>query len=133
MTYQKGFSLVEIVLVTAIIGSLALLILSIPSSLASIQRSRHVSIAKTIAAKEVESLRRLTFANLANGTSQFTDADLSLLPQGNASYTISDCPQTICKSSESIKQASITVSWNESGKNQNISLDTLIGSGGLGQ
>lgn len=130
---QKGVTILELVLVVFTIGFMALLINNLPGAVKSISISKHLSIAKNIADKEVEYLRRQTYGNLTNGAMTFTDLSLSNLPQGSASYTISDCPVSICTQGESVKQAQVTVSWKEEGKVSSVNLYTLISDGGLGQ
>lgn len=131
--HQKGVSLVELVLVTAAVVVLALLIGNLPSSVASINKSRHLSIAREVASKQIESLRKQTYQNLSNGTISFTDAKLSSLSQAAASYEINDCPISLCALSEEAKQVKVRVSWNELGDNKEVELTTIISQGGIGQ
>lgn len=130
---QSGISLIEIVLVIAAVGFLALLIGTIPSTINAINRSSHISLAKDIAGKQVESLRKSTYANLSNGQSTFTDPDLVKLNNYAANYEVVDCPTSICTHDEKAKQVTITVSWNEGAKTSSTRLVTIIGEGGVGQ
>lgn len=132
---QAGISLVELVIVAGAVVFLGLLVMSFPSSVASISRSRHISIAKDIANRQVEELRKQTYGNLANGTNSFTDTNLSSLNQGTAAYEVSDCPVTVCTDGQTtnIKQVKVTVSWDESGDTKKVEMDTLVGEGGVGQ
>jgi competence protein ComGC len=79
---ERGISLVEIVMVIFIIGMVILLFGSLPNSISLIGTSTRESSAKEIALKKIESLRNLTYDNLAIGTSYITDSRLSSLPQG---------------------------------------------------
>lgn len=130
---QKGISLVEVVLAAAVVIFLALLINSLPSSISSINKSKHSSIARDIASKEIEFLRKQDYDNLVIGSNTFTDSKLLSLPSSNASYNIEDCPPQICTQSEKIKKATVAVYWLESGENKKVELTTLISDGGLGQ
>lgn len=132
---EGGFSLVELVLVASAVIFVGLLIMSLPSAISSIDRSRHASIAKEVANRRLEELRKVSYANLANGTNVFNDADLGSLNQSSAHYEIEDCPATICTDPGvyRIKQVKVRVLWNESGDNKKVELATLVGEGGLGQ
>lgn len=130
---ERGFTLIELVLGIAIIAFLVLIINSIPSSISTITRSRHISLASNIASKELESLRKQGFDNLANGNGSFSDSNLSSLPNSSASFSIEDCPGNVCTLGEHAKQITVSVSWNEPGENKTINLTTLVGEGGLDQ
>lgn len=130
---QAGVSLVEVVLVLAIISALAFLINSFPSALASINKSRHTSIARDIASKKIDTLRKQTYDNLTNGSTAFTDSDLSSLPQSTAVYEINDCPESICDSSETVKEVGVVITWREPGNTEELKITTLVGKGGIGQ
>lgn len=130
---EKGASFVELILVVAAVGFLALLINSIPSAISSISRSRHTSIAREIASKEMDYLRKQTYANLPNGENSFSDTALTSLPLSSASYVIESCSSEICQNEENAKQVKVKVSWSESGDNKSVELATIVGEGGIGQ
>lgn len=132
---EKGFSLLELVLVAAAVIFLGFLIMSLPSAMASINRSRHTSIAKDIVSRQIEKLRERTYTNLANGTNTFTDTELSILNQSSATYDITDCPASICPNSEDykLKQVKVLVLWNELGDSKKVEMTTLVAEGGIGQ
>lgn len=129
--YQRGVSLAELVIVVIILGFLSLLITNIPSSISSINKSKHTSIAKTIASRKMESLRRITYANLVDGNNSFTDTDLYSLPSATATVGISDCPANICTNQEHAKQAQVTIGWKEGSDAKQVKFTTIIGEGGL--
>lgn len=133
MSKERGASLIELVLVIAIIGFLVLIINSIPSSIANINRSRHISQARDVASKKLESLRKQGYSSLASGTGSFSDPALSSLPSSSTTYTIEDCPSSVCTNSEHVKQITAVVYWKEGQENKNVSLVTLVGEGGLEQ
>lgn len=132
-TKQSGVSLIELILVVAAVAFLVLLLANLPSAIASINKSRHASIARNIVNKQIDYLRKQTYTNLADGTSSFSDTALSSLPGAVGTYKIEDCPSAICVASEEIKQVTVTVLWNEMGDDKFIEVVTLVGEEGLGQ
>jgi len=132
-TKQAGISLIELILVVAAVAFLVLLLANLPSAIASINKSRHASTARSIVNKQTDYLRKQTYTNLANGTNSFSDTALSSLRSAAGTYKIEDCPPAVCTASEEIKQITVTVSWNEMGDNKSIEVVTLVGKEGLGQ
>lgn len=130
---EQGVSLVEIVMVIVALGFLILLIANLPSSFNLISRSRHQSLAKDVALRKIDSLRKQGYSNLVDGVNTFVDNDLVTLSSPSASYVISDCVAPVCTNAELAKQISVVVNWNESGDNKKVELSTIVSSGGLGQ
>lgn len=130
---EKGFSLIESLLVVVIIGSAVLLIANIPNALMLIGKSRHVSLAREIAVKQVEDKRTINYSNLVNDNSPISDTRLNLLPQGNGTVEVADCDPSICTQGENIKSVMVIVNWQYNGKSQTVSLKTMIGEGGINQ
>lgn len=130
---QKGFSLVEILLVIMVVGLIVALISNLPNSISLIGSSKRYSIAKDIATKELENLRLNGYDNLgSNGTSSFNDSRLTSLTSSTATLTIADCPGTVCKNGETdVKQVTVTLTWKEKNQTRSINLATLISKGGL--
>lgn len=133
MLNQRGISLAETLLVIFAIGFIVLLLANLPNSMNLINKSRHLSLAREIASKQIEDKRSINYANLANDNSAISDSRISLIPSGSGTVVVEDCPNTICTNGEHIKQITVTVSWKESGKQQTINLKTFIGEGGLDQ
>lgn len=131
--FEKGVSLVEIILVVAAVIILALLIASLPQSIASIRKSNNTSLAREIAGKQLDLLRKQPYQNLSNGTNNFSDASLSKLPSPTASFEIDDCPGNICTEGEDAKKIKVNVNWIESGDAKSVELLTIVTEGGLGQ
>lgn len=131
--YERGISLIELILVIVAVIVLAFIVSSLPSSIQSIRNSGNTSLAREIASKQLDFFRKQPYSNLSNGTNSFTDASLSKLPFPAAEYEIDDCPTTICTAGEEAKQIKIKITWKESGITKNIELETLIADGGLGQ
>lgn len=130
---RRGFSLAELVLIIAATSFLGLIISNLPASVGTINKSKHTSVAQEIATKQIDYLRKRTFANLASGTNSFSDPSLSSLPGGAAAYTVMDCPSQVCTHQEKARQVEVRVSWNEGSDSKNVDLVTLIGDGGVGQ
>ena len=130
---EKGISLVEIVLVAAAVIALALLLGTLPSSMSSINKSRHASIAREIAAREIEYIKKQPYENFLEGVNTFTDLSLNNLASGSAYYEIKACPAEICTNEEEMKEVKVSVSWSESGEPVKVELVTLIYAGGIGQ
>lgn len=133
MDNEHGFSLIESLLVVVIIGSIVFLIANIPNALMLNSKSNHLSLAREIAAKQIEEKRAISFANLANDSSPIFDNRISLLPQGSGTTVVEDCSSVICTNNESMKQITVTVFWKDNNKAQVITLKTLIGEGGINQ
>lgn len=133
MNKQKGFSLVEIILAIMVVALIVALITNLPNSFSLIGASRRYATAKDIATKRLENLRLNGFSNLGlPGTTSFSDSRLAVLPSATATYTIADCPPSICTHGETdIKQVNVTLTWQEKNQTRTINLYTFISSGGL--
>lgn len=132
----SGFSLVELLLVVVAVGILVALMGSIPNSVGLITRSKHQSLAREIALKQIEDKRAITYANLTNTSptgDPFSDSRLNLLPSGAGKITIKDCDPVLCTNSEELKEINIEVTWTEAGKLQIIKIQSMIAKGGLNQ
>lgn len=130
---EKGVSLIESLLVVVVIGSIVFLIANIPNALMLIGKSKHISIAREIAVKQIEDKRNINYANLVNDNSPISDSRLSLLPSGAGAVVVEDCPPVICANGENIKQITVTVSWVDNNKPQDLTVNTMIGEGGINQ
>lgn len=130
---NKGVSLIELILVVIAVAILALLISSLPGAIASIRKSGNTSTAREIVSKQIDTLRKQPYANLSNGTNNFTDTALLNLPFSTATYEIEDCPLEICSLGEEAKTVKVKVNWIESGDTKTVELSTLLIEGGLGQ
>lgn len=130
---EHGVSLVEIILAIAAIGFIVILMANLPNALGLITLARHTSLAKEIAAKQIEDKRSISYVNLVNDTSPVSDSRLNILPAGAGVIEIRDCDPIICTNLEPIKHVKVTVSWKDNQKDQNIMLETFIGEGGLNQ
>lgn len=130
---EKGVSLIESLLVVVVIGIVVILLANIPNAMMLASKSKHMSLAKEIATKQIEDKRSISYANLANDTSPISDSRLSLLPEGSGTVTVEDCDLSVCSSEEHIKQITVEVLWQDGSKAQKITLKTMIGEGGINQ
>ncbi len=126
---NKGFSLIEILLVLLIIGFVVMLIFNLPPSINLIGSSRYNSLAKDIASKKIEDLRARGYENLASGA--FSDNGLNSLPSGFGEVVVEDCPVSICTNTEEVKQVTVKVKWLEGSEEETVELLTMIGEGGI--
>ncbi|TSC65479.1 MAG: Uncharacterized protein CEO21_401 [Microgenomates group bacterium Gr01-1014_80] len=137
LTNNKGFSLIELLLVILAVGFLVALLDNVPRSVGLITKSKHQSLAREIILKQIEDKRATTYANLTDTSSSgdpFSDSRLNLLPSGAGKITIKDCDPALCSSSEEVKEILVEVTWTERGKNpQTVRLKSLIAKGGLNQ
>ena len=130
---QRGSSLVELLLVIVIIASSVFLIANIPNALTLVGKSKHLSLAKEIASKQIEDKRNISYANLVNDESTITDSSISLLPSGSGTVVVEDCDEAVCTNGENIKKVTVIISWKDNRKDQSVVLTTLIGEGGINQ
>ena len=130
---EDGASLPESLLAVVILGVLVLLMANIPNAMMLISKSRHLSLAREIAVKQIEDKRSINYTNLINDTAELSDPRLSLLPEGSGTVIVEDCSPAVCTNGESLKQVTVTVNWLDNNKDQSIALKTMIGEGGINQ
>lgn len=130
---SSGFSLIESLLVVIVIGMIVFLLASIPNSLMLFAKSKHASLAREIAVKQIEDKRTINYSNLVNGSSTISDPRLTSLPQGNGTIVVGDCNPAICINSENIKEITVSVNWLDNNKTQSLTIKTMVGEGGINQ
>jgi prepilin-type N-terminal cleavage/methylation domain-containing protein len=130
-TAQKGFSLVEILVVTVIAGLIILAVANLVPAISLIGSGNHELIAKEVAAQKIEDIRTLGYDNLGNGSSVISDSRLNPLNQASAAATISDCSPTICTNGELLKEVVVSISWMENSKPKTFQVATFVAKGGL--
>ena len=133
MNNQNGFSLVEILLVLSVFGLLIILLSAFPNSVNLITWSRHQSLAREIAVKEIERIREQPYSNLAEGTQSLNDSRIDFLPQGSGETKIEPCDSTICTQSELVKKITVKINWTQLSENKQVLLTTFVSEGGLNQ
>ncbi|KKR81241.1 MAG: hypothetical protein UU73_C0003G0195 [Candidatus Daviesbacteria bacterium GW2011_GWA1_41_61] len=131
---QSGISLIELTLVVMLVLALAMVVANLPSWTASITGSKYNSIAREVASKKINYLRKNLYSkNLPNGTTVFSDESLTKIPSSTASYSIEDCSEDICLNDEQVKKVTVQINWKERAENKFLELVTLVGVGGVGQ
>lgn len=130
---KNGFSLVESLLVVVLIGFIILLMSNLPSAIGLIRKSNSLSLAREIAAKQIEDKRAISYVNLVNDNTPIVDSRINSLPAGSGTVTVEDCDSAICTNSELVKMVTVTVNWRENNKDQSLTLKTFIAEGGLNQ
>lgn len=133
----KGFSLIELLLVSLSVGFLVLLLANLPNSINLIGKSRQESLAREIISKAVEDRRAIAYINLSPGETPINDQRINLLPDGAGKILVEDCNPvnfpSICPNSENVKLVTVTISWKTAGKFQEAKVKTIIAEGGLNQ
>lgn len=130
---EKGVSLIESLLVVVAVAIIVVLLANLPNAINLINKSKHLSLAREIALKQLEDKRSISYINLANDTTAIVDNRFESLPQGSGTVVVADCDPLICTSGESIKKITVTISWKEGSTQQQFKIDTFIGEGGLNQ
>lgn len=138
--------MVESLLVVVMLGLITFLLANIPNALMLIGKSRHVSLAREIAAKQIEDKRSTDYINIGLGPSAISDSRLSLLPSGDGTVVVGvpneetpdpydwiSCDTSVCTDGEAVKQVKVTVTWVDNNKPQEIILATMISEGGINQ
>lgn len=133
MENEKGVSLIESLLVIVVVASIVFLMANLPNAYALVGKSKHLSLAREIALKQIEDKRMLNYENLVLDNSPIVDSRLSLLPQGTGTVIVEDCNSKICINGESVKQVTTTINWKDNNKAQTVTLKTMISKGGLNQ
>lgn len=122
---KRGFTLIEVLLSVFFFTALVTILLSASGTLLHTRAGNLQTLAAKIASKQIENLRNTAFASLP-GSGSFADSDLSQLPQGTATRTI-----TNYESDPDIKEVQITIAWTENGAPKQVQLMTLIYKNGL--
>lgn len=133
INFVSGVTLIETLLVVAVVGTAVFLLANLPNAMGLVNKSRHLSLAREIAAKEIEDKRNISYINLVNDTSSIVDQRISLLPAGIGQTVVEDCDPTICTNGEHIKQVTVTVNWQDNNKAQTLTFKTMVGEGGINQ
>lgn len=136
MKSQRGVSLIESLLAVVMVGVIVLLLSNLPNAFSLMNKSKHMSLAREIAAKQIEDKRAINYVNLVNDTTTITpqiEPRLNSLPDGSGAIVVEDCDGQICPNGEAIKKVTVTINWKDNNKSQSINIKTFIGEGGLNQ
>jgi prepilin-type N-terminal cleavage/methylation domain-containing protein len=115
-----GFSLVEIVVSIAILGTILILLQATITSSVLVRDAKNQGIALSIARNKIESLRLGGYAALPV-TGSFSDNLLSSLPQATTTLTVNVY-------NDKTKQVTVKVIWKDArlSASSTVSLSTLI-------
>lgn len=127
---SEGFGLIEILLSVVLIIAIVTALFASSGTFLIRRGSDLQSIASKIASKDIESLRDQSFSSLpAAGTYTcvIVDTDLSNLGAG----ACGDRTVSNYTGDANIKQITVTIRWQQSGKSKSLVMDTLIYTNGL--
>ncbi|MEK7617287.1 MAG: hypothetical protein AAB414_04475 [Patescibacteria group bacterium] len=133
---QAGVSLIESLMIIVVVSAVVMLLVNLPNAMNLVQKSKHLSLAREIAAKQIEDKRSINYINLVNSTTNITgseDLRMNSLPNSSGQVLVEDCDPSICTNNEHIKKVTVTINWKDNNKYGAITLKTLIGEGGLNQ
>lgn len=124
----RGFTIVELLVVIAVagimIGSLSEVV---TTYVHTAQRGRYLSLANAYVEAKIEAMRNAGYNSLNVGTYGLASELPAQLPPGRSAT------MTITNPYVGIKQADITVSYNDQGLNNSYSYTTYIGELGVEQ
>lgn len=128
MKDQKGFTLVELIGTIAVLGIITLGVANLFYTIQYIQRqSNYMDRATRAAQRQVEVLRNNSYNSLPLGDIDFTNQLPDSLPSNRTGTT------HVSEPSPGLKRVDVTVSYNDGGKQQQVTLSSLIGVIGLSQ
>lgn len=127
---SAGFTLVEIVVVTSVIGMMIIALTNLVIAIGGIQRqSERLTLASRIAESKIESLRNNHYNNLVNSPPvvDFTNELPANLPEPRSATV------TVSEPSSGIKRLDVSISYSDGKLTKNVNLSGLIGNIGLSQ
>lgn len=118
MRTRRGFTLIEVVIATFLIGLLAVLTANILTAAPLSRHAEEKNTALVIASSKLEALRAEGYEALpASGA--FTDPALANLPGGSGTITVSQY-------NDKTKEVTVTVTWDEGETTSDVAVTTLI-------
>ncbi len=126
---RDGFTIVELLITILIVGIVTASISSLFISINNVQhKTSNVDSATRAAQREIELLRNDNYASLTAGqTINFTDQLPTSLPADRSGTA------TISEPAADIKRVDVNVTYTEGGKQQKVTLSSLIGVIGITQ
>jgi prepilin-type N-terminal cleavage/methylation domain-containing protein len=115
---HRGFTLVEVLISLFVVAMLLTVVQSLIAGIPAARLAKDQSTALKIATNEIESIRAGGYGAVP-ATGSFSDSLLTSLPSGAGSITTSAF-------NTKTKQVVVSVSWQEAGKTQSVSLSTLV-------
>ena len=127
---NDGFTLVELVVVTAVVGLMIISLGNLFIGIGSIQRQAdRLAIADRIAEDKIESLRNAHYNTLTNSppSLDFTNELPADLPTPRSGLI------TISEPNPGIKRLEVIITYKESSRTKTVQLSALIGNIGISQ
>ncbi len=124
----QGFTIVELLVTIAVagimIGSLSQVV---TTYIHTAQRGRYLNLANSYVEAKVEALRNIGYNAISLGTTNLTPELPSQLPLRSTATMVVTSPEN------GIKQADITITYNDQGTSNSYSYTTYVGELGVGQ
>lgn len=127
---STGFTLVEIVVVTAVVGIMIISLTNLMITIGNIQRQAdRLAIADRIAEDKIESLRNHHYNTLVNSPPpiDFTSELPADLPTPRSAQI------TVSEPEPGIKRLEVVISYKEGQRTKTVELSTLLGNIGISQ
>ncbi|MFH1783610.1 MAG: type II secretion system protein [bacterium] len=131
---QKGFTLIEILLATAILGYVILAVMGLFNYVTvSTKASEFSTLATNYARQKMEDIKNRDFDTIPEGT--WTQEQATLGQEGRLVFTravtvsymeVSAGVLITSMIATDLKQVGVSVTWNESGENKEIVLTSLV-------
>ncbi|HEX5456162.1 MAG TPA: prepilin-type N-terminal cleavage/methylation domain-containing protein [Candidatus Saccharimonadales bacterium] len=125
---SSGFTIVELVVGMVLIGIFAVTVSLMQTNTAELaERGRDVSSLNSFAEDKIEALRSKGYLGISTGTQDISsELPSDLNSPKSATLTITSVP-------DAIKQAQLSITYNEQGTDRTYSYTTYIGEVGVGQ
>ena len=129
LSSQSGFTLLEVVISIVLLGLVFLMYQTMLDTVRFTDRARFDDIGLSIATEQMEIYRATDFNLLPDTPVDVVDSDLSQLPEGQGTVTITDYGSV----DSGIKHILVEIEWDDKGANRIVSLDSLLTDGGVGK
>lgn len=129
LSSSQGFTLIEIIVVIGLMALVFYFYNSLIQTVGFTNRGRFDDIGLSVAVEQLEIYRATEINLLPDTTQNISDPNLNLLPNGNGAVTITDYGSE----DSGIKQIVVQVNWTDKGNPRDVTLTSLLTSGGVGK